>query len=69
MEKTKVISIIRYGADAADRKQTLLNEYDNKTCRGLSVHQRIEQLINDNNQFPESSATKRIRQQIEKALC
>lgn len=61
-------SIISNGADAADRKKTLLNEYDNKTCRGLSVHQRIEQLINDNNQFPESSATKKIRQQIEEAL-
>lgn len=66
--RTQQKSNIRNGSDAADRKQTLLKEYDNKTCRGLSVHQRIEQLINDNNQFPESSATIRIRQQIEEAL-
>lgn len=66
--RTQQKSNISNGADAADRKQTLLKEYDNKTCRGLSVHQRIEQLINDNNQFPESSATKKIRQQIEEAL-
>ena len=66
--RTQQKSIIRNGADSADRKQTLLNEYDNKTCRGLTLHQRIEQLINDNNQFPECSAVSRIRQQIEEAL-
>lgn len=66
--RSQRLSTIINGADSAKRKESLRNEYDEITCRGLTLRKRIEQLINDNNQIPDCSANKKIRQQIEEAL-
>lgn len=66
--RSKKLSTITNGADTADQKETLRKEYEKKTCRGLTLRKRIEQLINDNYQIPKCSATEKICQQIEEAL-
>lgn len=69
--RNEQIDLIRNGADSADRKNQLTNEYHKETFTTNEdgrLRRRVEQLITDNCPSPDCSASSRIGWQIERAL-
>lgn len=65
------LNTIANGADSKERKEQLVNEYNNKTkmVQGtIPLKERVKQLITDNIPLMDCSAAQKIKSQIEAAL-